>query len=245
MKYSEIRIFGRTELDSLPETRNDDEARTIEKEFLSEVFSLPPERIFFLKQTHKDQSHYIGQDAPAKNGLWYADGDAMYTDQNDMLLVIRTADCIPLFLKAAGISKTENRIKAVAGIVHAGWRGLKEGIVEKTMHEIQHTFFGETPAEWELSMGPAISGDVYQVDSETASWFSHKKKQIELTDKYLVDLYSEAKDRMLILGKKIPGTITGISGSLESCTYTGNDLFYSHRKGDVKRNLNTIILRNI
>ena len=54
------------------------------------------------------------------------EADAAITRVQGVKLAVRTADCIPLVLVADdGI-----------GVVHAGWRGLAAGIVQKTIAEL-------------------------------------------------------------------------------------------------------------
>jgi polyphenol oxidase len=236
-----INVFGVPELKDLPETTDDEQARINEKKFLSDRFHLSPNRIFFLKQIHTDHSVYIDESSASGNGIYFTEADAIYTDQENTLLCIRTADCIPVFFYATGNSTH----KTVAGIIHAGWKGLRDGIIEKTLEKIHGEFFDakQEHVSWKINMGPAISGDVYQVDSEVAVNFIHKKEHTGFKGKFLVDLFSEASDRISLLGKNHPGDEVFAYSDLRSCTYTDNEHFYSHRKGDTKRNLNTIIIR--
>jgi polyphenol oxidase len=54
------------------------------------------------------------------------EADAAITRVPGAKLAVRTADCIPVVLAADG----------AIGVVHAGWRGLAGGIVQKTIAEL-------------------------------------------------------------------------------------------------------------
>ena len=55
-----------------------------------------------------------------------AEADAAITRVPGAKLAVRTADCVPVVLVAEG----------GVGIIHAGWRGLAAGIVQRTVDEL-------------------------------------------------------------------------------------------------------------
>ncbi|MFN7966927.1 MAG: peptidoglycan editing factor PgeF [Acidobacteriota bacterium] len=63
-----------------------------------------------------------------------------------------TADCIPLLFAHP------NRV--VVAAVHAGWRGLAAGILERTVEAL------EGPEGWRVALGPAAGGCCYEVGVE-------------------------------------------------------------------------------
>ena len=69
----------------------------------------------FLDQIHSDIIHTVVE-LPDKN--WK--GDALLTDRPGILLVVRTADCLPVLLV--------DKKKKVVAAVHCGWRGTKKKI---------------------------------------------------------------------------------------------------------------------
>lgn len=87
--------------------------------------------------------------------------DALVTRQAGLGLTIVTADCVPVLLcglgSAAGNGRTEPQIAAV----HAGWRGVAASLVPKAASH----FVGPPRTAW---IGPAISGEVYEVGPEVA-----------------------------------------------------------------------------
>lgn len=88
------------------------------------------------------------------------EADGFYTAQPGILLTVFSADCLPLIFSR----KDGQRI----GVVHAGWRGLKAGIIEKMAERIDHD--GST-ADWVVAIGPAAQACCYEVSQELVDDF--------------------------------------------------------------------------
>lgn len=86
------------------------------------------------------------------------EADGVWTDDACLPCVVLTADCLPVLL-----ARTDG--SAVAA-VHAGWRGLLDGIVEQGVRIIAPE--GEEVSAW---LGPAICQRCYQVDDNLRSRF--------------------------------------------------------------------------
>lgn len=84
--------------------------------------------------------------------------DAVWTSEANRPCVVLTADCLPVLL-----ARTDGT--AVAA-VHAGWRGLYAGILERAVSTLAPR--GEPLSAW---LGPAISGPAYQVGNEVRQAF--------------------------------------------------------------------------
>ena len=80
-----------------------------------------------------------------------------------MLLVVQTADCIPILL-----ADTKNH--AVAAI-HSGWRGTARRIAEKTLGRMQMEF-GTRPQDVVAALGPGIGRCCYEVGHDVAKEFA-------------------------------------------------------------------------
>src|SRR6185295_8741925 len=79
-------------------------------------------------------------------------GDAWVSASADLLLTIRTADCVPILLVAP-------RAHAVAA-VHAGWRGTLAGVIEAALAALASRY-GARADEVAAAIGPAIGGCCY------------------------------------------------------------------------------------
>jgi YfiH family protein len=110
-----------------------------------------------MHQLHSDTVHRLDAAPAGKLG-----GDALMTDVPGLLLVIRTADCLPVFLVDA-----ENR--AVAA-VHCGWRGTEKRILEKAARAMGRAY-GLKPTELLAALGPCIGSACYEVGPEIRDGF--------------------------------------------------------------------------
>jgi polyphenol oxidase len=83
--------------------------------------------------------------------------DALVSASADVILTIRTADCVPILLVAPAA-------RAVAA-VHAGWRGLLAGVIENAVAALGDRY-GAKPRVLEAAIGPAIGGCCYEFGVE-------------------------------------------------------------------------------
>lgn len=201
------------------------EIRANEKALVSEITCVDPTRVFFLDQDHKDA--IVDIDAPAPEDQYCAGiADALTTSLRGYVLVIRTADCVPVMIH----DKKRNVIAAV----HSGWRSSALDICSKTVRHMVSKY-GTDPADCSAYILPAIGVNSYQVSADVAGQFAGCV--IEKKDGLYLDLNRSVGDSLRRAG--IPDTSIGYSGF---CTFEHNSLFFSHRKGDVARNLNFIVL---
>jgi YfiH family protein len=114
-----------------------------------------------LRQIHSDMIHRV--DSPQPSAAEAPQADALITQQPGVLLVVQTADCIPILLADA-----KNR--AVAAI-HSGWRGTLRRIAEKTLGRMRMEF-GTRPEDVVAAIGPGIGRCCYEVGSDVAKEFS-------------------------------------------------------------------------
>lgn len=90
------------------------------------------------------------------------EGDALISDEPARLLVVRTADCVPILL-------ADPTRRAVAA-VHAGWRGVVAGVLPQTIARMRD-HFGCAPQDLIAAIGPCIRADAYEVGPEVALQF--------------------------------------------------------------------------
>jgi hypothetical protein len=82
--------------------------------------------------------------------------DGLWTDVAGVALAVITADCVPVLLA----DTAQRRIAAL----HAGWRGLTSGILQKGVAAI-----GSAPESLLAFVGPAIGPCCYEVGDDVAS----------------------------------------------------------------------------
>ena len=152
-----------------------------------------------------------------------ADADGHATARPAALLAVSVADCIPVYLAAPDA-------RAIA-LVHAGWRGVAAGILERGMDTLRRRF-GAAYARMQLHCGPAICGECYAVGPEVPA-------QLRLpTGTTHVDLRAVVALRAIELG--VPATSVSIS---THCTRCGDSPFFSHRGGCAERQIAVLAVR--
>jgi len=141
--------------------------------------------------------------------------DACFSTKKSQVCAVMTADCLPvLFCDQQG---------TCVASVHAGWRGLANGVIENTVSKMPVN--RKSLMAW---MGPTISQRHFEVGKEIKETFidypqAFSNNNQTTVDKYFANLYLIAKQKMFNLG------IKQIFGG-EYCTYQQADLFFSHRR---------------
>ncbi len=114
----------------------------------------------FLRQIHSDIAHIVRGFSENKKS-----GDALLTDRPGLLLVIKTADCLPVLM-------TDKNGRAVAG-VHCGWRSTSQRLVQKVVDILERSY-GCEPSSLMVAFGPSIGGDCYEVGEDVKNVFEKK-----------------------------------------------------------------------
>ena len=197
----------------------DDEQSVVEnRRRLQQSLGLPSQP-HWLAQTHSTDICAIRHEY---NGA--INGDGSYTQCMDTVLAVLTADCLPIV-----ISDSKGTQLAV---VHAGWRGMANGIIENAMN---HFSTSDDKHAW---LGPAIGAERFEVGDDVldafmqnhkshAEFFNPVNKPINKPGKYMADLYAIARAELKRSG------CSSVSGG-EHCTYTESGLFHSHRRDGTK-----------
>ena len=84
--------------------------------------------------------------------------DGLITERSQQAVWACSADCTPALI---GDVKTGN-----VAAVHAGWRGTSQKIVPMAIAKLQAQ--GSQLKDLQIALGPAISGEVYQVSDQVA-----------------------------------------------------------------------------
>ncbi|GAA5096543.1 peptidoglycan editing factor PgeF [Wohlfahrtiimonas larvae] len=215
--FTTTRIGGKSHqpFDSFNLALNIDENRdaTINnREQLIRTLKLPePPR--WVSQTHSTIVHDVSQMEAT------CEADATFTTETHQVCAILTADCLPILLT--------NQQGSFVAAIHAGWRGLLNGILENTLKV--SSFSNHTMMAW---LAPAISQKAFEVGPEVREAFLCSDESYESffinstrTNHYFADLYGIARQKLENFG--IPKH--QISGG-DHCTYTDATHFYSHRR---------------
>jgi polyphenol oxidase len=121
-------------------------------------------RVIALRQIHSDIVHVVSA-ANLPPSAETPKADALITNEPGLLLVIQTADCVPLLL-------ADKKRHAIAAI-HSGWRGTLQRIAEKALGRMQ-VEFGTRPRDVVAALGPAIGQCCFEVGPEVLAEFAAK-----------------------------------------------------------------------
>ncbi len=141
--------------------------------------------------------------------------DAIWTDRPAAVLAILTADCLPVLIAGAGGDWL--------AALHAGWRGLAAGIIEKTLAALPAA--GAGASAW---LGPAICVAHYPVGDEVRDRFIAGSSKLapcfkRIGGRWHADLYGIARHQLQACG------VTAICGA-DRCTYREAGHFFSYRR---------------
>ncbi|MEO8401268.1 MAG: peptidoglycan editing factor PgeF [Gammaproteobacteria bacterium] len=164
----------------------------------------------WLNQTHSTRV------IPATTENTGKEADAAFTDQPGNVCAVLTADCLPLLV----CQREGTHVAAI----HAGWRGLANGVIENTL-----TAMGIPADDTLVWLGPAIGPKVFEVGDEVREIFLKSHPEAEQmflpspNGRWLGNLYALARLRLNSQG------ITHIYGG-DYCTYSDSELFFSYRR---------------
>lgn len=123
--------------------------------------------LVLLRQTHSIEGFIVKN---CSGELFERVGDFVITCTPGLAIGVLTADCIPLILLGSPAGET----KIVAGVVHAGWRGLFKGVIEQACQIFieQH---GVDPVGMQVAIGPSIGPCCYIVQEDFCAEINNSK----------------------------------------------------------------------
>jgi YfiH family protein len=174
-----------------------------------EALGLPYEHLAFNRQVHSPTVHRAG---PSMRGK---PGDGLWTDEPQLPILAMSADCLPI-----AIVRSEGP-RAIA-VLHAGWRGLSEGVVAAGVKALGNGPFAAV-------IGPSIGPCCYEVGPEVSSLFDP-----DLTVDRKLDLWSAAERALRAAGVERVERV-------DLCTRDYPQLFFSHRRDGRARGVQGVI----
>jgi len=173
-----------------------------------------------LRQTHSDIIRII-----TKIPRGRLEGDSLVTDRPGILLIIKTADCLP-----ALVVDRQNRVVAA---VHCGWRGMLKKILAKTLRTM-HRHYDSNFASLSVVLGPCIDKACYEVGEDVLEKFANEglpngyfDRHPSKKEKYLFDIRGANRAQILALGVPEENIF-----SIDLCTHCDSDLFSYRRDRD-------------
>ena len=140
--------------------------------------------------------------------------DSCYTTTKGLPLAVLSADCLPILIS----SNDGNKI----GVIHAGWRGLASGIIQKFIKR-----FSRDPKDLVVWIGPSIDPenyiireDVFNKLSKISTEFFSRTKDVgawHLDLKYVAKIILKQEGVEKVFLENI-------------CTFSNSDQYYSYRR---------------
>jgi YfiH family protein len=161
-----------------------------------------PEALSLNRQKHTTLVHR------AHRGKKGEPGDGLWTDEQGLPILAMGADCLTIALARA------NGDRPAVAVLHAGWRGLLEGIVGEAVARVG----GKVAA----AIGPGIGPCCYEVREDVADPFTAEFGSSVLRDGKL-DLWSSAEQALETAGAASVERV-------DLCTACNPDLFFSERR---------------
>ena len=164
--------------------------------------------IAYMNQVHSPYVRYID-----KPGIYTADG--IITEKRKLVLIVKTADCLPLFV-------FDNKDRKI-GVIHMGWRSASSGIINNINIDFKRSY---------VVAGAGLRKCCYEVGEEflrikELSSFVEKRNQ-----KFYLDIISFAKNSFYRRGLKEKNFYdTGI------CSFCHKTRFFSYRRAKTKKRM--------
>jgi polyphenol oxidase len=128
-----------------------------------------------LTQVHGNKVVVIRRGQPSLSER--PEADVLVSDDSDLAIAIRAADCVPLLL-------ADPKTGAVAA-VHAGWRGTVARAAVAALDALHHEF-GTNPADVVVAIGPSIGSCCYEVGTELVDAFASAGHARYLVDRWFL-----------------------------------------------------------
>lgn len=148
------------------------------------------------------------------------DADGSITSHNKIVCAVMTADCLPVLLT--------NTDGTQVAAVHAGWRGLADGILENAVQQFTK------PSQVMAWLGPAIGPSAFEVGEDVYQTFTQHDSHAQdafiqhpsHSNKWLADMSILATQRLNQAG------VEQVFAS-QRCTFSEPENFYSYRRDGV------------
>lgn len=192
------------------------------RSLLARAFGVNQEALVTPRQAHGSDILVINEPNEDYSHFLSVEGDAVITNQSNVIIGVCVADCAPILLL--------DPEKMVIAVVHAGWKGTAAKLVSKTVAGMQSEF-GSIPTKLQAAIGPCIQKCCYEVDEPVKKAFQHAGITWDLCaeqktpGKWQLDL--PASNRELLLSAGVPLDAIQVS---EQCVCCHSEQFFSYRR---------------
>lgn len=180
-------------------------------------------RLVWIEQVHGLRVIELSADSPDGQ-----QADAATSTRTGVACAVMVADCLPILL----CDRRGTRVAAV----HAGWRGLAQGVLEATLEcfrPLATVDAAQSAIEVIAWLGPCIGPEAFEVGDEVRQVFvGHAADAAAYFvplggGKWLADLPGLARMRLATCGVR---AVYGNDGTREWCTVSNPSRFFSYRR---------------
>lgn len=198
---------------------NPDNWKNIERFLLK--LRLEKENLVLMEQVHGNKIKVVDR---KDRGKIVPGIDGMMTDEREIILGVKTADCLPIL--------SYDPVVRVVGVVHAGWQGVLKKVAQKMIDLMIK--IGTSPEDIVVGIGPHIRSCCYDIKKERAERFIQEFGRLEnmikqQENKIFLNLEIPTISQLVLSGV-LPRNIR----SADICTSCQNKEFFSYRKDNKK-----------
>ncbi len=182
---------------------------------IAAALGVPLARLHLVRQVHGAEVALVEAGGPHPG-----EADALVALRPGDAVAVTTADCVPVLIA----DPKGARVAAV----HAGWRGLVAGVIERTIETLERL---ESPPErLYAAIGPCIAQAHYAVDAAFEAAFLSRDPRFEAcfarADGVLRFDLAEAAARVLLWSGLSPSRIDRLMVD----TFASEEMFFSYRR---------------
>lgn len=194
--------------------------------FTNQHYTFPSEndRIEFAKILKLDHKNIVIPEQIHSNKVVYCTKagniigtDGIITNKKDLTLSIQVADCIPIYLYD---DQNQN-----IGLVHAGWRGVTSGIIDKSIEKMKE--LNSKSIDIKVLLGPSIRQCCFEIGPEVGKLFNGKFQKIGKGNRPHLDLQSIVIDKLINMNIQYKNII-----DIKKCTCCSEKYHSFRRDGD-------------
>lgn len=200
---------------------------------LSQVISVPKEKIYSTRQVHGTDVIIIKEQC--NSDVKKVEVDGLITNIKGIALSTYHADCVPIYFY--------DKVNKVIGMAHAGWKGTLNNIAQVMVNNMVKDFSSRLK-DIHVALGPSIGVCCYEIGEEVAILFKERYPYnshilVEKDNKIYLDLWNVNMVNLLNAGIRKENIYLS-----DYCTSCNTDTVFSYRKekGTTNRMLAVISL---
>lgn len=222
-KFKKFLCIFITKIGGLKFNINDKEDFISDIDWVRKNFKLS--NIHYLNQIHSDEIFYISDNKTQMINS----GDGLYTDQQNIFLSIRVADCLPIYFIVPD--------RSIIGLAHCGWQGTLKRIGLKLVAGIQERYDIKKDQIYYF-IGPSIDKCCYEIKQDVAEKFKLLIKDNIISNALIVKRHRIFLDLRLINDRLFENIGIRKIANIDTCSFCNKEILYSARRGDkLYRNL--------